>query len=453
MSLWVILQFLFRMMYHPHFSIPCSLSKFQHVDWLFLYIGTKLPALLLVPYRFSQDLSPEPYSVPTWGASVGIFAGLITIIGGVIDLAAFFPANLDGENINIMYFELEFYLEWGFLPVPYYAETGFYTNNVDFLGNVAWTFFDLFDTFHSWITISGDTLTRYSHTGVWPANIAPDVEVTFQAVDESSGYDIDNVGFSFDGSWDFYSGTSYWLPTGTHAVYAANPGGALNWIDQDGHGKNGSPVMLTISGYTTITAHYYHWTQIQVGCPSTLSSMAWSAALVFSQNPNYTLGDGKQGDDSIATVELNQDSNLNVTNGDVYALVAEGSSNGGFDVGLVDWPPTDNEWKSMPDLQLWAVGYGGDANSNFTASELVWIVTNSPLNASAQQDTAKGLFISWTRLAAMQNQDKYHNPADFAGGTPIDSNLDPYTAAQGLLSTQTQTIPDGQVSGTTSSTS
>ena len=422
------------------------LLSFQNSNMLtgfFIYWDQNAGAVIGTA-MFLIGLAAGALAAPTMGASVAILTGIITVIGGVLAVSYFFPANLSGETINIMYFELKFYLAWGFFPVPYYAETGYYTNYVDFLGDVAWTFFDVFDTWHFWIALD-DTLELYSHSGVWPASLAPDVEVTFRAVVENSDNDIANVGFSVDGSWDFESGLSYWLPTGTHAVYAANPGGALNWIDQDGVGQSGCPVMLTISGDTTITAHYYHWNQIQVGCVSSLSSMAWSAVLEFSQNPSYTLGDGNPTDDSIGTVELNQNSNFNFTDGSVYALVAEGSSNGGFDVGLVDRPPTVAEWASMPNLQLWAVGYGGDPNVDFNASGLVWMVTNNQLSTGATEDMAKGLFISWAHKTAMQNQDLYHNLDDMTGARDVDSNFNLYTPPSG--SNQTQSIPDGVVNG------
>lgn len=204
-----------------------------------------------------------------------------------------------------MYFEFEFTLWLGFLPVPSYAEMGYYSNyysvpwqNSGNLVSCAWTFFDCYDTLNSLVDFTSPNFLLFSHTNVWPAQLNSHVKVMFQAVD-ASGSQIDDVGFEVDGSWNFYSGLSYWLPDSTHSVYAANPGGALNWIDQDGHGLNGCPVSVTISGDTTITAHYYHWVQIQLGCVSSIADMAWSAALDFSSLSNYTLGDGNPADDYI----------------------------------------------------------------------------------------------------------------------------------------------------------
>jgi hypothetical protein len=229
-------------------------------------------------------------------------------------------------------------------------------------------FFDVFDSFHLWISLLIPNVGQYAHTGTWPVE-AYDVEVTFRAVD-ASGNQIDNVGFEVDGSWNFYSGLSYWLPAGTHSVYAANPGGALNWIDQDGVGLNGCPVSVTISGDTTITAHYYHWSNIQVGCATTLSPLAWTASLGLSTASGYTLGDGNPPDDSIATVTLNQGSNSYVSDNDVFYGVASLK----YDVGLVDRPPTTAEWAMMPILQLWAVGLDGVAI--VVSPDMSWFPTN-----------------------------------------------------------------------------
>jgi hypothetical protein len=198
----------------------------------------------------------------TGGASL-IVVGIVTAwLGVVLALSQDFPALVSGNAITILYYEFEFYLLFGFLPVPSYAEMGYYSNQYQIWPinsgepvSCAWTFFDCYDTSHSFIDLILPNFLWYSHTDVWPAGVAEDSEVTFQAVD-ASGNQIDNVGFEVDGSWNFYSGESYWLPAGTHSVYAANPGGALHWIDQDGNGLNGCPVPVTISGDTTITAHY-----------------------------------------------------------------------------------------------------------------------------------------------------------------------------------------------------
>jgi len=79
--------------------------------------------------------------VPTAGASAVIFAIFFDTFSAVLALSGFFTANLDGASITIMYFELEFYLVFGFLPVPYYEEMGYYSDYSTFYGSCTWTFF------------------------------------------------------------------------------------------------------------------------------------------------------------------------------------------------------------------------------------------------------------------------------------------------------------------------
>ena len=42
--------------------------------------------------------------------------------------------------------------------------------------------------------------------------------------------------------------------------------------------------------------------------------------------------------------------------------------------------PTDEEWADITNLQLWAVGYGGDPTEPFYPSKMFWMITNNVLS-------------------------------------------------------------------------
>src|SRR5208283_3822024 len=144
---------------------------------------------------------------------------------------------------------------------------------------------------------------------------------------------------------------------------------------------------------------------------------------------------------TIATVNAQSDSDHNV-----FVGVSNGASHGGYSLGLVDRPPTAAEW-AMPGLknmQLWAVGYAGSASSSFNAPQLIWMVTANQISCNDAADLAVGIFIDWAHATGMNEQDRFHNPVDNAGGNDIDSNGNTYNPLPDHPG-QTQTIPDGVV--------
>ena len=177
---------------------------------------------------------------------------------------------------------------------------------------------------------------------------------------------------------------------------------------------------------------------LSVGCSSSqLYSVASAASSGFiSRYNNLGLGN------SVATVSLTQDSD---------ASLFYGVLNGQFDVGLVDRPPSIDEWGSMPNLQLWAVGYSGNLplkGQNLDPMNLLWIITDSNLIRNVGADSAMSVFASYIRnnindcltgsgFAAL-------SLADNSGGLDVDSTNNTYAPLPG----QTQRIPNGIADGT-----
>ena len=107
---------------------------------------------------------------------------------------------------------------------------------------------------------------------------------------------------------------------------------------------------------------------------------------------------------------------------------------------------------------IWAYSgvQGKTATGQYEAWRWLWEVTPGPI-PSTGPCLAAGVWISYMMEddttqggTSMFVQDQSYialSRADMAGGPVIDSNLATYGAAQGLTSTQTQTIPDGKVNG------
>jgi hypothetical protein len=102
----------------------------------------------------------------------------------------------------------------------------------------------------------------------------------------------------------------------------------------------------------------------------------------------------------------------------------------------VDRLPTDDEW-SLPNLQLWAVGYNGNLYDTFDASKVLWAVTNG-IPSRTGFDVGKAVWISYLRLPDPSNpsyQGAGNNPFfvqfgfvslprdDFAGGPCVNCQL------------------------------
>jgi hypothetical protein len=189
--------------------------------------------------------------------------------------------------------------------------------------------------------------------------------------------------------------------------------------------------------FTDTFTHYYGPYSpdppVSVDCSAPLYPIAETAAVSF---PSYynSLGLGS----SLNHVDVALDND----NG-VYAGVASGL----YDEGLVDSLPTDAEWQSLPNAQLWAIAYNGSLppqGQNLDPSKILWMLTDGvPTKLAAGQ--AKGTFISYIRRNAdnclTNNGYTALNLADYQGAQVLNSSLETYNPLPG----QTQTIPDGVV--------
>ena len=166
-----------------------------------------------------------------------------------------------------------------------------------------------------------------------------------------------------------------------------------------------------------------------------LSSSSSASGFILDQTlffPNYfnTLQSMQQQNFSINTF-------TGIGSGDDYIYSAV--SQGFYDLGVVGRLPTDEEWADITNLQLWAVGYGGDPTEPFYPSKMFWMITNNVLSPTSAADMAVGVFISLIRGASMQRGNCYQYPADMAGMQPEDNKGYPVTPQ----SNQTWTMPDG----------
>jgi len=322
---------------------------------------------------------------------------------------------------------------------------GYYSNQYQTVGppvSCDWTFYDAFDTSNTLIQINGYPFLN-SHTGVWPNAAMESVcSVTFVSLD-AYNYDqrILSIPFMIDGvvvpetaDYSYGMGVTIDMPEGSHTIEAPSFGGALDFLQINGYDYYTNVVNVTISELTAVNAYYHNSVNVNVGCVSSISSMVFQSDqnYLYQVNPEFGLNP-PQGTPAIMPVTVFSDSDSGV-----YAGVAGGA----YAVGVVDSPPTDAEWASMPNLQLYAVGYSGDPNANYNVSDVIWMVTNNVIYTTSISEMAEGIFISWARATAMQSQDQYHYPVDMTGGPVVDSNLQPYTP----LPNQTQSFPCGEVS-------
>ena len=385
----------------------------------------------------------------TLGAGIGIVGLVIAAVTVVYVQHAPFLADNEGLPIYVMYVDFEFQLLFGLIPIPCYYETGFYTDqyilapfNSGYPVYIPWTYFPLSTLYNPEID-PWSSISNHSHTSLWPIEpLHPSCSVIFNSLDESanSGNNrILNVAFMIDGNvvpeticYSQGVSPSIVMPEGMHTVGVPFFGGALDYLNVNGNIYYSNVVNVTISGLTTINAYYKHSITIQLGFCSSLNSQVpyMIQNFLYSANPTYP-NDLYQ--HAITSVISQSDSDHNVF---------VGVKNGAYSAGLVDRPPTEEEWNmlGMENLQLWAVGYGGDPNANFTASGLIWMVTSQCLSRFCP-DVAEGIFINWVRLTAMKSQDCFHSPIDMAGQLTVNSDLSTHTPLPG----QTQTIPDGKV--------
>jgi hypothetical protein len=160
----------------------------------------------------------------------------------------------DMSGITIAYFEMVCFLG----IVPYYAEAGYYTDQVLYPGNPYPT--PLNDWYYCPL-IPLPTLPW--HNCEWPPNrgSVADPPVTLLCYDESAERYIGDMSIIIDDEWVQPSGTIIPLPPGEYTIEAPDFDNAFQHFDINGTSQvYDNPATITVpEEQITITAHYSHF--------------------------------------------------------------------------------------------------------------------------------------------------------------------------------------------------
>ena len=213
---------------------------------------------------------------------------------------------------------------------------------------------------------------------------------------------------------------------------SANTGYSITHVYVDGidQGPISSYTFPSISSPHTISVS----TGLVVGGSSTLYSVAAGAAQNFATYYN----------------SLNLGNSVNapiVCPGGSDDDAFRGVANGTYDIGMLDRPPTQQEWNNSAyaNIQVWAIAYNGTLppkhqdTQTLDPAKLLWLVTNGipacGYNRANASETAKEMFISYVRNATnlLNNYQLNQTRASDIEGIPSNAN---YTG-------QTQSYPNG----------